>query len=486
MSDRGGFPGRAGVPALPPSGVPALPPGLLAPQPGLEGSSPDAAPQQAAGAPADARTDAVVPASAALAGTPAVAAPAVPTAAGPRRIGGSLGTAFVGRPATVGRRIAAFSIDVAIVAGIAAVVWLLTGTLVLGAVVAIELAVGLWIVESRTGITPGNAAMRLRTAREDGPFSPGVGRGFVRWFITGAGFLAAGVGAWVVVASSAWDASGRGRSWADRAARTLVVAVPVRNRAAEPAGSRGIVLAAPLLVTSTRRAPATLVSDDENSASASFTGAPSSVPIAVESASVRGASTGGGTADERMPQLDAPAPAAEPRSAGGRAAAAVGSPASVDPAAASVAESASVAPPTGRRAAAVPVDQAPGADASAAETGALLLIFDTGQREQLPIPVAVNLGRNPSATDQGDRLISVRDPESTVSKTHLRLEHSRGRTWVTDNNSTNGTEIRSDDAASAPLLPGNRVLLDEGDRVRIGNRTFTVSILMAHESADKA
>ena len=97
----------------------------------------------------------------------------------------------------------------------------------------------------------------------------------------------------------------------------------------------------------------------------------------------------------------------------------------------------------------------------------------------------MNLGRNPSATDQGDRLISVRDPESTVSKTHLRLEHSRGRTWVTDNNSTNGTEIRSDDAASAPLLPGNRVLLDEGDRVRIGNRTFTVSILMAHESADR-
>ncbi|MEL4319800.1 RDD family protein [Leifsonia sp. YIM 134122] len=484
MSDRGGFPGRAGVPALPPSGVPALPPGLLAPQPGLEGSSPDAAPQQAPGGPADARPDAVVPASAALAAAPTVAAPAVPTAAGPRRIGGSLGTAFVGRPATVGRRIAAFSIDVAVVAGIAVVVWLLTGTLVLGAVVAIELAVGLWIIESRTGITPGNAAMRLRTAREDGPFSPGVGRGFVRWFITGAGFLAAGVGAWVVVASSAWDASGRGRSWADRAARTLVVAVPARSRTAAPAGSRGIVLAAPLLVTSTRRAPAMLVSDDENSASASFTGAPSSVPIAVESASVRGASTAGGTADERMPQLDAPAPAVEPRNAGRRADAAPAVAATIDSTAASVA--ASVSPPTGRRAAAVPVDQAPAADASASETGALLLIFDTGQREQLPIPVAVNLGRNPSATDQGDRLISVRDPESTVSKTHLRLEHSRGRTWVTDTNSTNGTEIRSDDAASAPLLPGNRVLLDEGDRVRIGNRTFTVSILMAHESADKA
>ncbi|KQO96869.1 RDD family protein [Leifsonia sp. Leaf264] len=481
MSDRGAFPGRAGVPALPPSGVPALPPGLLAPQPGLEGSSPDA-PRQAAGSPDEARPGALAPASADPSVAPDIAPPAVPTPAGPRRIGGSLGTAFLGRPATVGRRIAAFSIDVVAVAVIAVVVWVLSGTLVLGAVVAIELAVGLWIVESRTGITPGNAALRLRTAREDGPFSPGVGRGFVRWFITGAGFLVAGIGAWVVVASSAWDASGRGRSWADRAARTLVVAVPARSRAAASAGSRGIVLAAPLLVTSTRRAPATLVSDDENSAGASFTGAPSSVPIAVESASVRGASTAG--ADERMPQLDAPTAGPETRARRERAEATPTAAASVDPAAASVIPSA--APPTGRRAAAVPVDQAPGGDAPAAETGALLLIFDTGQREQLPIPVAVNLGRNPSATDQGDRLISVRDPESTVSKTHLRLEHSRGRTWVTDNNSTNGTEIRSDDAASAPLLPGNRVLLDEGDRVRMGNRTFTVSILMAHESAGEA
>lgn len=185
-----------------------------------------------------------------------------------------------------------------------------------------------------------------------------------------------------------------------------------------------------------------------------------------------------------MPELDASAAGGEPRGASGRTDAKTADPGAASVVAAPAASAASAAP-TGRRAAAVPVDQTPG-DTPASETGALLLIFDTGQREQLPIPVAVNLGRNPSATDQGDRLISVRDPESTVSKTHLRLEHSRGRTWVTDNNSTNGTEIRSDDAASAPLLPGNRVLLDEGDRVRMGNRTFTVSILMAPESADNA
>ena len=32
----------------------------------------------------------------------------------------------------------------------------------------------------------------------------------------------------------------------------------------------------------------------------------------------------------------------------------------------------------------------------------------------------------------GDALVVVDDPESSVSKTHLRIEHQRGRTWITD------------------------------------------------------
>lgn len=450
MSDRGGFPGRPGVPALPPSGVPSLPPGLLAPQPGLEGTAPPAA------APSAAAPVATVDAPVAESAEPAAPRPPI-TEARPRRAAPSLPPTFSGRPATPGVRLGAFSIDVAVVSLISVIVFLATASPVFAALAAVELAVALWVVESRTGVTVGNAILRIRTAREEGPFSPGVGRGFVRWFLTGAGFLVAMVGAWAVVASSAWDASGLRRTWADRAARTVVVAVPRRVRVAEetPVRSDAVVLQAPHLVSTSTRGAAV----DDDSASVSFTGAPGSTPIATEAAAVRGAIT---EAPGRR-AAEAPAPEQAP----------------VAPAA--------PAPQQGRRAAGVPVaaDQAapPAEMAVAAERGALLLIFDTGQREQLPTPVAVNLGRNPSATEQSDRLITVRDPESTVSKTHLRLEHSRGRTWVTDNGSTNGTEIRSDDGDSAPLLPGNRVLLDEGDRVRIGNRTFTVSLLMAHDDA---
>ncbi|NKF30923.1 FHA domain-containing protein, partial [Pseudomonas sp. BGM005] len=120
----------------------------------------------------------------------------------------------------------------------------------------------------------------------------------------------------------------------------------------------------------------------------------------------------------------------------------------------------SVAPQTG---------QQPTAESrSASDTGALLLIFDTGQRVQLPLPLAANLGRGPVASAHDDRLVIVTDPDSSVSKTHLRIEHSRGRTWVTDFGSTNGSDVRSDDGQTTELVAGERMLLDDADRVRIG------------------
>ncbi|WP_312172585.1 FHA domain-containing protein, partial [Microbacterium sp.] len=135
----------------------------------------------------------------------------------------------------------------------------------------------------------------------------------------------------------------------------------------------------------------------------------------------------------------------------------------------------SVAPQTG---------QQPTAESrSASDTGALLLIFDTGQRVQLPLPLAANLGRGPVASAHDDRLVIVTDPDSSVSKTHLRIEHSRGRTWVTDFGSTNGSDVRSDDGQTTELVAGERMLLDDADRVRIGNRSFTISLLLGTDSS---
>jgi hypothetical protein len=347
---------------------------------------------------------------------PGPAAPAAPTR-------GVLDPAFSGTAAGVGRQVAAFTVDLVLVAVVATAVFVLSGEVVFATLAVLELAVGFWVLEARTGATVGNLLLRIRTSRDDGPFSPGIGRAFVRRMLPAVGFLVAAVGAWFVVASGAFDRSGRSRSWGDLAARTQVVAVPARGSAqrplVQPAGQVApqaephVVLAAPQVVSTLARPRAI----DEDSQSQSQTGAQQAAAVAAP-----------------VPV----APAAPPAAQGG----------------APVAESAD---------------------------GTLLLVFDTGQRVQFPTPVAVNLGRSPVPTEPTDMLVTVQDQEMTVSKTHLRLEHSRGRTWVTDGGSTNGTDLLDDEGGVTTLAAGNRVLLDEGTRVRIGNRAFTISLILGGE-----
>lgn len=390
----------------------------------------------------------------------------------------TLGPGFAGTAAGTGRRLAAFTIDVLAIAVVAVAVGLPTGSWLLGAVVALQAVLALWILEARTGATIGKALLRLRTARDDRPYSPGAGRGFVRGFITALGFAVAAFGAWVVVASSAWDASGRRRSWADRAAQTVVVAVPARARKAV------VVPVAPGMA---------------GHGAAPVRGA---YPAA---AAPRGAELGpvpaGVTIMGQPPVIGAPPIAgqqAQPvagQPVGHPAAPVMGGPQVVN-----TAHRPAVVerdPGIARTGAPAPVDQrvmSPGTghgavEASGAEPagleGALLIIFDTGQRAQLPLPVVANLGRNPAPTEPGDRLVAVDDPDGTVSKTHLRLEHSRGNAWVTDGGSTNGTEVLGDDGEVRQLAPGVRTALDDGDRVRIGNRTFTMSLLLASDGENR-
>jgi len=87
--------------------------------------------------------------------------------------------------ASAGQRAGAYFIDLAIVAAITVLVWLLTGSIPLVAVTAIELwAIG-WIWEGHTGATPGNLACGIRTVRRDAPVSVGAPRLFPRSLLTG-------------------------------------------------------------------------------------------------------------------------------------------------------------------------------------------------------------------------------------------------------------------------------------------------------------
>lgn len=421
------------------------------------------APASAAGAPG-------VPGAAAVpAGPPPTGAVAAVGRAAPSA--SPLGPEFAGAPAAVGSRLAALTIDVVAVAVVAVAVALLTRSAVLTALAVVELAVGLLILQARTGLGLGNALLRLRVSRSDAPYSPGLGRAFVRSFLTGAGSLVLGIGAWVVEASSAWDRGGKRRSWADRAAGTVVVAVPRRVRTESAAPAAPAIVAPPL--------PAGVSFD----LSEQVTVLPGAAPA-----------------------LPGVAAAAAPATVAAPASAPAGAPGTGAPAAPAVPV---LAPPqviasrdvrgvvgdtghpsdtgtgtgTGVPGAPGPVPVETGGGVVGGETGGeLLLIFDTGQREQLPVPVAVNLGRAPAGSEQGDRLVVVRDPEQTVSKTHARLEHSFSGTWITDNGSTNGTELLDETGSSRRLAPGVRTLVEDGVRVQLGNRVFTISRLLGGAS----
>ncbi|MDF2555916.1 MAG: hypothetical protein K0R60_1811, partial [Microbacterium sp.] len=317
------------------------------------------------------------------------------------------------------------------------VVWLVSGSPVFGLFVAAEAVLGLWILQARTGVGPGKAMLGLRVARLDAPYSPGAGRSFVRGSLVALGGLVFAAGAWVVQGTAATDRSGLRRSWADRAAQTVVVAVPRRPRAERGRARRGAasdVFSVPSPTVIARPwTPAAVPADKSRGAAVDAGGPPPAQPWG-------------------SPQTLTSAPSA-PGDLGN-----TGQPAR----------------PTG----AVPLvpDAAePGEDGM---SGELLLIFDTGQRAQLPVPVAVNLGRNPEQTEATDAVLVVHDPDSSVSKTHLRLEHDRSGTWVTDAGSTNGTDLIDDDGEARTLSPYVRTYVDDDTRIRIGNRVFTVSRLI--------
>lgn len=127
-------------------------------------------------------------------------------------------------------------------------------------------------LEARTGKTPGNLLMGIRSADQDG-YAPGAGAVFLRGLITGAGILLAVLAAvlvvvfkwfdaalfilgplllvgaaWavLVVVSNRWDKNGGLRGWNDAAARTLVFDVKAGRDPITTGGIQGPYSFAPL------------------------------------------------------------------------------------------------------------------------------------------------------------------------------------------------------------------------------------------------
>ena len=134
-----------------------------------------------------------------------------------------------GTVAPVGGRVGAFVIDglVGTVAyGVGLVLVAVTGRanlVVVGLVLAVLVGVGQWFAEAFTGATVGSALLGYRTVSTDTGAPAGLVKILVRQVVVAVGSLACGVGAFVVVASGAFDDGPAQRGWHDKAAGTLVL-----------------------------------------------------------------------------------------------------------------------------------------------------------------------------------------------------------------------------------------------------------------------
>lgn len=103
------------------------------------------------------------------------------------------------------------------------------------------------------------------------------------------------------------------------------------------------------------------------------------------------------------------------------------------------------------------------------------LEFSTGER--VGITGSGLLGRRPvpQPGESFDQLVTISEPERSVSKTHLEFGQESGELWICDRYSANGTLIISADGSARLCEPGRRYRLVRGSRVAIAGEFFTVA-----------
>lgn len=368
-----------------------------------------------------------------------------------------------------------------------------TSSLVLFGGIGLGLTLGyLFVVlglEARTGKTPGNLLMGIRSADQDG-YAPGAGAVFLRGLITGAGILLAVLaavlvvvfkwfdaalpilgplllvgGAWavLVVVSSRWDRDGGLRGWNDTAAKTLVFDVKAGRDPITTGGIQGPYSFAPLDLPPVQQVLS---------------------PVAGANVAQTPVHQAPGHPAPRHPAPRHPAPHAP-----------LQTPAAQPPAPAPQAPSpsaalpwqtmpysppASFAPPpaAGHRMPPPHVDddvertQVRPGTGGPAPVAVLRIRLDDGRDFQLDRSVLV--GRNPvgQAGEQQAQLLAVDDPGRSISKTHLHLLTDGAGIWVTDRQSTNGSAVTTPDGLRTPLVPGVPTFVTPGSSVHFGDRTF--------------
>ena len=349
-------------------------------------------------------------------------------------------------------------------------------------------------LEARTGKTPGNLAMGIRSADQDG-YAPGAGAVFLRGLITGAGILLSLLAAVLVVAfkwfdaalfilgplllvgaawavlvvvSNRWDKNGGLRGWNDTAAKTLVFDVKDGRDPITTGGIQGPYSFAPMDLPPVQQVLSPVAgAKPRHPAATEASPSPAAQPPASYAAAPVAPAPQVNGPQASSPQ--APAPSATMPSQ----TMPYTSPASFAPPAAG-----SQGVPPGHRVPSQHVDDdvertqvRPGAGGPA-QVAVLRIRLDDGRDFQLDRSVLV--GRNPvgQTGEQHAQLLAVDDPGRSISKTHLHLLTDGAGIWVTDRQSTNGSAVTTPDGLRTPLVPGVPTFVTPGSSVHFGDRTF--------------
>ncbi len=342
-------------------------------------------------------------------------------------------------PAGTGRRVAAYAIDAVAVGVVAGGLYAWTGSLLLAALTVLELGIGLLVWEAHTGRTLGNSLLGLRTAREETPYSVGPARGFLRGLVLAAGHAAAGLGQWLVVASTAFDKSGKAQAWHDRVGRAVVVDVRAHERAVE----------------------------EELDAADRAVQAVRAVPSAAPQGVVPHAAV--------PPQQAVPPQVALPTGRRAARAAEQAAPAAVQAVPSQPLQPATDAPAsTGIRpvvpAVAQPEPAPPSRTTHQEQPAPFLVTLDTGEVMTVTGPGLIGRMPRPAPGERCDHVIVVDDPERSVSRTHARFGMDGGTFWVSDAGSGNGTTLRLPGGRVIPVPADQRVLVPSGSTIQVGDR----------------
>ena len=421
-------------------------------------------------------------------------------------------------PAPGARRLGAFLIDAVLITvayyGITAVALamglasgsietLMTMTTVSGLIViALVAAMTAWLWTR--GYTPGHRLLGLRWAAWDGAGPAGARS--VGWYALAGLVGTPTLGIVPIITLLVTDP--QGRNWIDRVCGTVVVAagpggsaaprpgpvaVPGAAGAPKPPGAPRAAGPGPAFVEETQEQPPLTASQLRDRLGAAATAGAASGPFAAPASAATAAPEpiGDGPLFAPPPAPTGPAAAPGAGAAASPPAPAVGAgfissvpwetPAPAASAPAAPAAMPPVPPPPAvpeaapAAAPAAAIDEGPTVARTALPRAGATLVMDTGQRIALVAPRTL-LGRAPVAVPPWDKAdtVPVIDPDRSISKTHLAVLLDGDRLSVRELGSTNGSAVVAADGARTTLLMGQDVVVPDGARVELGDRSFTV------------